>query len=61
MILTNIQYIFADAYFAEVMIDTRINDRNSDNDLHDIEALNTTNLVDGEYMVRIRDNIANML
>ena len=52
---------FADADFAEVMIETRINDTNSENDLDDTEALNATNTIDGEYMARIRDNIANML
>lgn len=52
---------FADADFAEVMIETGINDTNSENDLDDKEALNATNTIDGEYMARIRDNIANML
>ncbi|KAL0677627.1 hypothetical protein Bca4012_005608 [Brassica carinata] len=50
-----------DIDFAEVMIETRINDTNSENDLDDTEALNATNTIDGEYMARIRDNIANML
>ena len=52
---------FADADFAELMIETGINDTNSENDLDDTEALNATNTIDGEYMARIRDNIANML
>ncbi|KAG2299180.1 hypothetical protein Bca52824_035652 [Brassica carinata] len=44
-----------------VMTETRINNTYSENDLDDTKTSNATNTVDGEYMARIRDNIANML
>ena len=37
---------FTDADFVEVMIETGINDANSENNLDDTEALNATNATD---------------
>jgi len=49
---------FSDADFTEVMIEAGINDTDWEPKLDDIEA---NEVVDGELMPQIRDNIADML
>ena len=52
---------FSYAYFAEVIIENKINNTDSENNLNGTETSNATNAVDGEYMTRIRNNIANIM
>lgn len=51
---------FADADFVEVMTQTRIINTDSETDSDDTKTSYATNALDGEYMSRIRYNIANM-
>lgn len=43
------------------MTEIKVNNTKSENDLDDTKTSNVIDIVDGEYMAQIKDNIANML